>query len=76
MPMAAGFPKRAKRPMEDFYEPSNGTASSSLLAGANFSSMNSNEREKLLQMLEQESTVSFSRRQRKNNEKFPNIFCF
>lgn len=58
MPMAAGFPKRAKRPMEDFYEPSNGTASSSSLAGANFSSMNSNEREKLLQMLEQESTIT------------------
>ena len=42
--------------MEDFNDP----PTSASLAGANLSSMSSNEREKLLQMLEQESTVRLS----------------
>ena len=53
-PMAAGYPKRAKRPMlDDIPTPS----SASLINNTNFASLSHNERDKLLQMLEQESSV-------------------
>ena len=52
--MTAGFPKRAKRLMEDFPAPSNGPA----ITNSTLASLSSNERDRLLQMLEQESTVS------------------
>lgn len=51
--MSAGFPKRAKRLMEDFPAPSNGPA----MTNSTLASLSTNERERLLQMLEQESTV-------------------
>ena len=55
MALTAGLPKRAKRPaFDDFETPS---ISSTLANNLNLSSLNSNEREKLLEMLERESNV-------------------
>ena len=62
-PLSAGYPKRAKRPiLDDLPTPS----SASLINNTNFASLSHNERDKLLQMLEQESSV---RRLRKLNFK-------
>ncbi|CAF0963645.1 unnamed protein product [Adineta ricciae] len=53
-PLAAGYPKRAKRPiLDDVPTPS----SASLIHNTNFASLSHNERDKLLQMLEQESSA-------------------
>ncbi|CAF0903464.1 unnamed protein product [Adineta ricciae] len=53
-PLAAGYPKRAKRPiLDDVPTPSN----ASLINNTNFASLSHNERDKLLQMLEQESSA-------------------
>jgi hypothetical protein len=52
--MSAGYPKRAKRPMlDDVPIPSNGSS----INNTNLSSLSMDERDKLLQMLEQESSV-------------------
>jgi hypothetical protein len=54
MAISAGYPKRAKRPiLDDVHVSSNG----SLINNTNLASLSIDEREKLLQMLEQESSV-------------------
>lgn len=55
MAALAGFPKRAKRPVLDDVPMS---SSSSSINNTNLASLSMNERDKLLQMLEQESPVS------------------
>ncbi len=52
--ISAGYPKRAKRPiLDDVPMPSNGPS----ISTANLAALSSSERDKLLQMLEQESSV-------------------
>jgi hypothetical protein len=54
MAISAGYPKRVKRPiLDDVHVSSNG----SLINNTNLASLSIDEREKLLQMLEQESSV-------------------
>ena len=54
MAMPAGFPKRAKRPtLDDVPMASNGSS----INNTNLAGLSMTERDKLLQMLEQESTV-------------------
>ncbi len=54
MSTIAGFPKRAKRPiLDDVPMPSNGSS----INNTNLSSLSMDERDRLLQMLEQESSV-------------------
>jgi superfamily II DNA/RNA helicase len=54
MSTVAGFPKRAKRPiLDDVPMPSNGSS----INNTNLSSLSMDERDRLLQMLEQESSV-------------------
>jgi hypothetical protein len=54
--MMAGFPKRAKRPIDEFPVSNN----ASLMTSSSLASMSTDERDKLLQMLEQESNVSMT----------------
>jgi hypothetical protein len=53
MSMVAGYPKRAKRSTDDLAMSSNGSS----LSNTNLASLTGDERDRLLQMLEQESTV-------------------
>ncbi len=54
MSAPAGYPKRAKRPiLDDVPMPSNGSS----INNTNLSTLSTTERDKLLQMLEQESSV-------------------
>jgi len=54
MSTVAGYPKRVKRPiLDDVPIPSNGSS----INNTNLSSLSMDERDKLLQMLEQESSV-------------------
>ncbi|CAF2730277.1 unnamed protein product [Rotaria sp. Silwood2] len=52
--IVAGYPKRVKRPIfDDVPMSSNGSS----ISNTNFASLNTDERDKLLQMLEQESST-------------------
>jgi hypothetical protein len=52
--ISAGYPKRAKRPiLDDVSMPSNGPS----INNTNLAALSTTERDKLLQMLEQESSV-------------------
>jgi hypothetical protein len=71
MSTVAGFPKRAKRPiLDDVPMPSNGSS----INNTNLSSLSMDERDRLLQMLEQESSVRILEKFRKIEKK--NFFFF